>query len=310
MTDVIIVNIEEPVQKTEIELTTQPHNEKEIVDISESVVEIVPSVSVSVETTDVHNVSQPSENSEKVDTQLIPVKDIIEEESKKCLDTLIERFLDDGVIDNNELTEIIRVVIELVEGKVGLSGTQKKSLALSILRQFLETKIPNYNQVETQISKSIDFSIKVSKEGFGEIKIMSSTISDMKTGFNFIYSSTMSKIEEKYPLADDIINNLFDIVIHVMRIIEGQTTMNDNEKVILLKKIIVKVISSLVESTKLSKENGDFLNAQVDSTIAIAQVSLRAKNGELHINPREVVSIFECIFAWFRKCRPNRGTAQ
>lgn len=298
MTDVIIVNIEEPAQKTEIELTTS-QNEKEVIDITE----IVPPVSVETS-------PHPSESSEKADTQLIPVKDVLEEESKKCLDTLIERFLDDGVIDNNELTEIIRVVIELVEGKVGLSGTQKKSLALSILRQFLESKIPNYNQVETQISKSIDFAIKVSKEGFGEIKIMSSTISDIKTGFNFIYSSTMSKIEEKYPLADDIINNLFDIVIHIMRLIEGQTNMNDNEKVILLKKIIMKVISSLVESTKLSKENGDFLNAQVDSTIAIAQVSLRAKNGELHINPREVVSIFECIFAWFRKCRPNRGTAQ
>lgn len=299
MTDVI----EEPAQITEIKIT-MPQNEKEVVDITESMVEIVPSVSS--EMGGVQNTQQSSETSEKVDTQLIPV----EEESKKCLDTLIERFLDDGVIDNNELTEIIRVVIELVEGKVGLSGIQKKSLALSILRQFLESKIPNYTQVEIQISKSIDFAIKVSKEGFGEIKIMSSTISDIKTGFNFIYSSTMSKIEEKYPLADDIINNLFDIIIHIMRLIEGQTTMNDNEKIILLKKIIIKVISSLVESTKLSKENGDFLNAQVDSTIAIAQVSLRAKNGELQINPREVISIFECIFAWFRKCRSNRGTAQ
>jgi hypothetical protein len=298
MTDVI----EEPAQINGIELDI-PHNEKEIVDITESIVEVIPSVSSEI--SEVQNNTQLLEISEKVDTQLIP-----EEESKKCLDALIERFLDDGVIDNNELTEIIRVVIELVEGKVGLSGTQKKNLALSILRQFLETKIPNYNQIETQISKSIDFTIKVSKEGFGEIKIMSSTITDIKTGFNFIYSSTMSKIEEKYPLADDIINNLFDIIIHIMRLIEGQTTMNDNEKVILLKKIVLKVISSLVESTKLSKENGDFLNAQVDSTIAIAQVSLRAKNGELHINPREVVSIFECIFAWFRRCRPNRGTSQ
>lgn len=207
MTDVIIVNIEEPAQKTEVEITTQHPDEKEVVDITESIVEIVPSVSVEIS-------SQQPENSEKVDTQLIPAKDVIEEESKKCLDTLIERFLDDGVIDNNELTEIIRVVIELVEGKVGLSGIQKKNLALSILRQFLESKIPNYNQIETQISKSIDFTIKVSKEGFGEIKIMSSTILDIKTGFNFIYSSTMSKIEEKYPLADDIINNLFDIIIH------------------------------------------------------------------------------------------------
>ena len=298
MTDVI----EEPAQIKGIELDT-PHNEKEIVDITESIVEVIPSVSSEI--SEVQNNTQLSESSEKVDTQLIP-----EEESKKCLDALIERFLDDGVIDNNELTEIIRVVIELVEGKVGLSGTQKKSLSLSILRQFLETKITNYNQIETQISKSIDFTIKVSKEGFGEIKIMSSTITDIKTGFNFIYSSTMSKIEEKYPLADDIINNLFDIIIHIMRLIEGQTKMNDNEKVILLKKIVLKVISSLIESTKLSKENGDFLNAQVDSTIAIAQVSLRAKNGELQINPSEVVSIFECIFAWFRRCRPNRGTSQ
>lgn len=293
MTDVI----EEQAEMNEIELRMQ-YNEKEVVEI----VSFVPS-----EITGVHNTPQISENLEKADTQLIPVE---EEESKKCLDTLIERFLDDGVIDNNELTEIIRVVIELVEGKVGLSGTQKKSLALSILRQFLESKMTNYNQIETQISKSIDFTIKVSKEGFGEIKIMSSTISDIKTGFNFIYSSTMSKIEEKYPLADDIINNLFDIIIYIMRLIEGQTTMNENEKRILLKKIIIKVISSLVESTKLSKENGDFLNAQVDSTIAIAQVSLRAKNGELQINPHEVISIFECIFAWFRRCQPNRGTAQ
>jgi len=303
MTDVIIVNIEEQAEIKEIELTT-PHNEKEVVDITESIVEIVSSVHSEI--TGVHNTPQSSENLEKADTRLIPV----EEESKKCLDILIERFLDDEVIDNNELTEIIRVVIELVEGKVALSGTQKKSLALSILRQFLETKMTNYNQIETQISKSIDFAIKVSKEGFGEIKIMSSTISDIKTGFNFIYSSTMSKIEEKYPLADDIINNLFDITIHIMRLIEGQTNMNDNEKIILLKKIVLKVISSLVESTKLSNENGDFLNAQVDSTIAIAQVSLRAKNGELQINPQEVASIFECIFAWFRRCRPNRGMAQ
>ena len=277
MSDVIIVNVEETPQKSEIELSS--HNEKELLEQSEK-----------------------TEQSEK--------KDIIQEESKKCLDTIIEKFLDDGVIDNNELTEIIRVVIELVEEKTTLSGTEKKNLSLSILRQFLESKMRNYDEIEKQISKSIDFTIKVSKEGFGEIKIMSSVISDIKTGFNFIYSSVMSKINDKYPETDDIINNLFDIIIHVMRLIEGQTSMNENEKAILLKKIVLKVISSLVESTKLTNEQGDLLNSQVESTIAIAQVSLRAKNGDLHINPQEVVSIFECIFAWFRKCRPNKGTAQ
>lgn len=281
MSDVIIVNIETEEhkhnEKTEIELSS--NNEKELLEKIEQ-----------------------SENSEK--------KEIIKEESKKCLDTLIEKFLDDGVIDNNELIEIICVVIGLVEGKTILSGIEKKNLSISILRQFLQSKMTNYDEVEKQISKSIDFAVKVSKEGFGELKIMSTTISDLKTGFNFIYSSTMSKIDEKYPLADDIINNLFDIIIHIMRLIEGQTSMNENEKAILLKKIVLKIISSLVESTKLTKEHGDFLNTQVDSTIAIAQVGIRAKNGELRINIREVVSIFECIFAWFRRCRPNQGTAQ
>ena len=281
MSDVIIVNIETEEhkhnEKTEIELSS--NNEKELLEKIEQ-----------------------SENSEK--------KEIIKEESKKCLDTLIEKFLDDGVIDNNELIEIICVVIGLVEGKTILSGIEKKNLSISILRQFLQSKMTNYDEVEKQISKSIDFAVKVSKEGFGELKIMSTTISDLKTGFNFIYSSTMSKIDEKYPLADDIINNLFDIIIHIMRLIEGQTSMNENEKAILLKKIVLKIISSLVESTKLTKEHGDFLNTQVDSTIAIAQVGIRAKNGELRINIREVVSIFECIFAWFRKCRSNQGTSQ
>ena len=143
MSDVIIVNVEETPQKSEIELSS--HNEKELLEQSEK-----------------------TEQSEK--------KDIIQEESKKCLDTIIEKFLDDGVIDNNELTEIIKVVIELVEEKTTLSGIEKKNLSLSILRQFLESKMKNYDEIEKQISKSIDFTIKVSKEGFGEIKIMSSTI--------------------------------------------------------------------------------------------------------------------------------------
>ena len=281
MSDLIIVNIE-----TE----EHPHNEKTEIEL------------ISNNEKEVNEKTEQSKTFEK--------KGIIQEESKKYLDTLIEKFLDDEVIDNNELTEIIKFVIELVEGKTTLSGTEKKNLSLSILRQFLESKISNYDEVEKQISKSIDFAVKVSKEGFGEIKIMSTTISDIKTGFNFIYSSTMSKIDEKYPETDDIINNLFDIIIHVMRLIEGQTSMNENEKAILLKKIIIKIISSLVESTKLTNEQGDLLNSQVESTIAIAQVGLRAKNGDLHINPQEVVSIFECIFAWFRRCRPNRGTAQ
>jgi hypothetical protein len=63
MTDVIIVNIEEPARINEIELDT-PHNEKEIVDITESIVEVIPSVSS--EMSEVQTNNQQSENLEKL----------------------------------------------------------------------------------------------------------------------------------------------------------------------------------------------------------------------------------------------------
>jgi hypothetical protein len=221
------------------------------------------------------------------------------------LEILVERFLDDGVIDNNELVEIIQVVIEIVERNTSLNGSEKKVLALLILRQFLESKMKNYDEIEKQISKSIDFAVKVSKEGFGEIKLVSTTITEVKTAFNLIYASTISKINDKYPLADDIINNIFDIIVYIMQLIEGQTNLNNNEKEIILKKIIVKAISSLEESTKITIEQKDFLLLQVDPTIAIAKIGIRAKNGAIQINLREVISIFQCFTNLFQKCKPS-----
>jgi len=221
------------------------------------------------------------------------------------LEILVERFLDDGVIDNNELVEIIQVVIEIVERNTSLNGSEKKVLALLILKQFLESKMKNYDEIEKQISKSIDFAVKVSKEGFGEIKLVSTTITEVKTAFNLIYASTISKINDKYPLADDIINNIFDIIVYIMQLIEGQTNLNNNEKEIILKKIIVKAISSLEESTKITIEQKDFLLLQVDPTIAIAKIGIRAKNGAIQINLREVISIFQCFTNLFQKCKPS-----
>lgn len=225
--------------------------------------------------------------------------------TKNSLEILVERFLDDGVIDNNELVEIIQVVIEIVERNISLNGSEKKVLALLILRQFLESKMKNYNEIEKQISKSIDFAVKVSKEGFGEIKFVSTTITEVKTAFNLIYASTISKINDKYPLADDIVNNIFDIIVYIMQLIEGQTNLNNNEKEIILKKIIVKAISSLEESTKITVEQKDFLLLQVDPTIAIAKIGIRAKNGAIQINLREVISIFQCFTNLFQKCKPS-----
>ena len=172
---------------------------------------------------------------------------------------------------------------------------------MTIIYRLLEIN----NEIEKQISKSIDFAVKVSKEGFGEIKFVSTTITEVKTAFNLIYASTISKINDKYPLADDIVNNIFDIIVYIMQLIEGQTNLNNNEKEIILKKIIVKAISSLEESTKITVEQKDFLLLQVDPTIAIAKIGIRAKNGAIQINLKEVISIFQCFTNLFQKCKPS-----
>jgi hypothetical protein len=255
----------------------------------------------------IHEESESEPESEQIIKVQVDTS-VNEQFKNNGLEILVERFLDDGVIDNNELVEIIQVVIEIVERNRSLNGSEKKVLALLILRQFLESKMKNYNEIEKQISKSIDFAVKVSKEGFGEIKLVSTTITEVKTAFNLIYASTISKINDKYPLADDIINNIFDIIVYIMQLIEGQTMLNNNEKEIILKKIIVKTISSLEESTKITVNQKDFLLSQVDPTIAIAKIGIRAKNGAIQINPREIISIFQCFINLFQKCKPSQST--
>ena len=137
----------------------------------------------------------------------------IEKFKKEGIDILIEKYLDDGIIDNEELIDLVQTAMEIAEQKTVLSGPEKKSVVIAVLRSFLETRVTNYPQLEILISKSIDLAVNVTKNGLSEIKFSSETISQSKSAFNLIYENTMSKIEEKYPLTDDIINNIFDIAL-------------------------------------------------------------------------------------------------
>jgi len=220
--------------------------------------------------------------------------------SKEGLDILIEKYLEDGVIDSEELVDIVKVVMEIVEKKKEINGQEKKKVALIILRKFIENKIKDYDNLEKLFDKAIDLAVKVSKNGLETIKFSSESISESKSAFNMIYASTMSKINESYPLADDIINNIFDIALFIMQLLEGQTSLDENEKKILLKKIIQKVINSL--ESKLSIEQRDFLLTQVDPTISLVQIGIRASQGKFEINPVEIVGFFACLTACFRKC--------
>jgi hypothetical protein len=214
---------------------------------------------------------------------------------------MVERFLDDGIIDSDEIIELVQFAMEAVEKKTELSGAEKKKTAMSILKSFMENRVNNWLELEKLISKAIDFGTDVSKNGISKIVISSITITDTKAAFNLIYSSTMSKINEKYPLADDIINNLFDIAKYILEMIEGQTQLKENEKKILLKKILNQIVQTT--SVGFTNEQKEMLKSNIDSTVSLITIGWRSiESGKLNIRPEEVISIFTCCFQWVSKC--------
>jgi len=219
----------------------------------------------------------------------------------ECLGTMIERFLDDGVIDSDEVIELVQFAMEAVEKKTELSGAEKKKTAIAILKSFMESRVNNWSELEKLISKAIDFGVDVSKHGISKIIISSITITDTKAVFNLIYSSTISKINEKYPLADDIINNLFDIAKYILELIEGQTQLKENEKKILIKKILNHIVQTA--SVSFTDEQKETLKSSIDSTVSLITIGWRSiDSGKLNIRPEEVISIFTCCFQWVSKC--------
>jgi hypothetical protein len=219
----------------------------------------------------------------------------------ECLATMVERFLDDGVIDSDEIIELVQFAMEAVEKKTELSGAEKKKTAMAILKNFMESRVNNWLELEKLISKAIDFGTDVSKNGINKVVISSITITDTKAAFNLIYSSTMSEINKKYPLTDDIINNLFDIAKYILELIEGQTQLKENEKKILLKKILNHIVQTA--SVSFTNEQKEMLKSNIDSTVALITIGWRSiESGKMNIRPEEVISIFSCCFQWVSKC--------
>jgi len=227
----------------------------------------------------------------------------------EALGTMVERFLDDGVIDSDEIIELVQFAMEAMEKKTELSGAEKKKTAMAILKSFMESRVNNWLELEKLISKAIDFGVDISKNGINKVVISSITVTDTKSAFNLIYSSTMSNINEKYPLADDIINNLFDIAQYVLELIEGQTQMKENEKKILLKKILNHVVQTA--SVGFTDEQKTLLKSNIDSTVSLIAIGWRSiESGKINVHPEEVISIFSCCFQWISKCFNKKADSQ
>jgi len=227
----------------------------------------------------------------------------------EALGTMVERFLDDGVIDSDEIIELVQFAMEAMEKKTELSGAEKKKTAMAILKSFMESRVNNWLELEKLISKAIDFGVDISKNGINKVVISSITVTDTKSAFNLIYSSTMSNINEKYPLADDIINNLFDIAQYVLELIEGQTQMKENEKKILLKKILNHVVQTA--SVGFTDEQKTLLKSNIDSTVSLIAIGWRSiESGKINVYPEEVISIFSCCFQWISKCFNKKADSQ
>ena len=228
-----------------------------------------------------------------------PLSSELEQFADEGLAQLVNRYLEDGEIDNEELVDLVQFTIELVEKKRTLSGTEKKNVVLLILRKFLESRVNNWSQLEKLLSSAIDFSVDVAKNGINKLKITSATVEESKTAFNLIYSSTMSQIAQKYPEADDIVNNLFDIAKYILEMIEGQTSLKESEKKVLIKKVLLRTIDSL--QSKLSEQQKEDILSQVDPTVSLIMIGLRAQQGQIAVNVQEAMTLFQCLFRCFRK---------
>jgi len=249
---------------------------------------------------------------DRVSEESVEVKVVVEnplgEELDKIVDNglakMVSRYLEDDVIDNDEMLDLVQYAMELAEGERNLTGTEKKQVALTILRKFVKNRVNNWSELEKLLSKTIDFAVDVSINGINKVKLTSNTIKETKTAFNLIYSSTMSQINAKYPLADDIINNFFDIAKHILELMEGQTSLSNNEKKVLLKKVLNMVIEAV--SPKITQTQKDLLKTQVEPTVSMIMIGLRAKDGEISINSQEVMTLMGCLFGWMRRCFKKR----
>ena len=230
---------------------------------------------------------------------------------------LLKTFITDGLkklennysslsdFNNDLLLNIVKESMEYVEKIENLKGKEKHTIAKEIIKEFCKNR--NIKQDDKNFDKLIDdtftFVIKISKNGFSNVNINSSSVNTVQDAFNTIYDTLCKDIEKKYPKTDDVINNTFDIVYLAMSYIEKFPNLDGAKKRLLLKNIIFKFVESLPNVYDgITTEQVTEIKKLLDDAFIFVELAIKAKNGKIEINPVVVTSILDCLFKWFKKC--------
>ena len=235
-------------------------------------------------------------------------------------DVLKNSFISEGInklennyssisdFNNDLLLNIVKESMEFVETIPNAKGKSKHVIAKEIIKGFCKSR--NIKENNENFDKLIDdtftFVIKVSKNGFSEVNIQSSTVTTVQYAFNVIYDKFCKDIENKYPKTDDIINNTLEFVYLAMSYIEKFPKLDGTKKRLLLKNIIFKFNESLTKLySDITMEQITNINKLLDDAFLFVDLAIKVKNGKLEINPVVVSSILNCLFNFFKNCKNN-----
>ena len=238
---------------------------------------------------------QPAELEDENDNE---VNRIVNE----LFDKVMEQFSEIILIDNELITNIIKYLIEQIEKYVDIKGKLKEYFVKEVLKKYLENKGVNVDEWLKLISKLLPIIISISKKKDAKVEINTKNINTTKEIFNSVYSLTCKKIEESYPLTDDLINSTLDILHYSVKCLDNFKNIDGTTKRLIIKNIAVKIIEELPKFYNgITEEEITRIKNIMDSSLALIEIAIKAKNGKLEVNVEEVLNIWQQL----KKCLTN-----
>jgi chemotaxis protein histidine kinase CheA len=219
------------------------------------------------------------------------------------LSVLNRRYGDSINYDNNLLLQITKESIEYIETFNRFTGNEKHIICKEIIKTFLENRNVEWSKIDKVVNNTITFVVSISKNGIQALKLDKKVVGDVQDIFNQLYPLILKDIEKKYPSTDDVVNHLFDICLVTMGYIENYKQINQKQKMILIKNILMKVIELLPTIHKeITNEELKFLEENIDTTLLMVELGFDAQNGNVNVNAEQVEKISNCLFKCLLSC--------